>query len=84
MVRILPTRDLPDVLPGIEDLVPYYHKACQKVAFYYTHRIERGEMITASRARTVKGKRLESGSAFRCTTCGERMSGADMYIKEKG
>ena len=68
--KILPTRPEPKELPGISEMEPIFHKTCRHVAFYYTHRPERGEMMTAVRARDIDGKRLEKGAPMECGSCG--------------
>ncbi len=80
-VRILPSRELPDKLPGIEDMLPVYHRTCKGLAFYYTHMPVRGEMLTASRARTVKGKRCEAATPIMCGTCRGNVLPSLMYMK---
>ena len=81
--KILPTVELPDKLPGIEDLFPVHHMDCKNVAFYYTHMPVRGEMLTASRARTTKGKRCESAAPIMCGFCGGNVQPSRMYMDKK-
>lgn len=67
--RILPQQPLPDSLPPMCIMVKVLHKTCKGLAFYYTHVPIRGEMMTATRARTIDGKPVEPGSAMICGSC---------------
>ncbi len=73
--KILPTVPEPSTLPPIEDMEPIFHKTCKRIAFYYTHRPMKGEMMTAVRARHVNGTRLEKGQPMICGSCGENIEG---------
>ena len=81
--KILPTRPEPKELPGISDMEPIFHKTCRHIAFYYTHRPERGEMMTAVRARAIDGKRLEKGTPMMCGSCHEHIEGPSFLQMRK-
>lgn len=71
-VTILPSNE-GGVLPDVSEMVPIYHKQCKNVAFYYTHRFQSGEVMTATRAKFPDGSRPERGQAFFCGSCKERI-----------
>lgn len=81
--KILPTRPEPKELPGISDMEPIYHKTCEHIAFYYTHRPMKAEMMTAVRARGVNGKRLEKGTPMICGSCGDNIEGPSFLRMRK-
>lgn len=71
---ILPPGTEGGKLPGTESMVPVYHigpLGCQKVAFYYTHMLDRagGEMPTATRAKFPDGSRPDRGQPMMCGSC---------------
>jgi hypothetical protein len=55
-------------------MVPYYHwgtgEGCKQVAFYYTHVLEKGEVMMASRALYPNGKRPDRNQSMECGSCG--------------
>jgi len=72
VVTILPSNE-GGVLPDVSEMVPIYHKQCSNVAFYYTHRLQSGEKLTATRAKFPDGTRPERGEAFFCGSCKEKI-----------
>lgn len=56
-----------------ENMVPIYHwghgEGCKQVAFYYTHRPQRGEMMSARRAKYPDGYRPDRNEPMKCGTC---------------
>ncbi len=83
-VKILPTKPAPSSLPCKEEMVPVRHRACGGIAFYYTHRPHTKEMMTASRARDINGKRIEPSSIMRCGSCGLNVGGPGTLYCEAG
>ena len=81
--KILPTVPEPKVLPPIELMEAVWHKTCGGVAFYYTHRPQPGEMMTAVRARTKTGKRIEKGEPMMCGSCGINIEGPHVMRMRK-
>lgn len=73
--KILPTQPIPDELPPISEMEPLFHKTCGEVAYYYLHQPRRGEMLTATRARTIDGKTIEPGSPMICGSCAKHIEG---------
>ena len=71
-VRILDNAD-GGKLPGVSEMHPIYHKQCGAVAFYYLHRPQSGEMLTATKAKFPDGTRPERGQPFICGSCKERI-----------
>ncbi len=69
--KILPTQPIPDELPSCKHMIPIKHKTCGAVAFYYTHVPAKGEMMTATRARTIGGDTIEPGATMTCGSCGD-------------
>ncbi len=61
-------------------MVPYYHwgngEGCKKVAFHYTHRLVKGEVMMATRALFPNGTRPDRNDSMKCGSCG-----ADIFQK---
>jgi hypothetical protein len=81
--KILPQQPLPDVLPPMCAMVGVLHKTCKGLAFYYTHVPARGEMMTASRARDIRGKPIEPGAKMECGNCQLVIEGANFLQVRK-
>lgn len=73
--KILPTQPVPDDLPTCDHMIAIKHKICGAVAFYYTHVPNKGEMMTATRARTIGGDTIEPASPMICGSCGDHIEG---------
>jgi hypothetical protein len=71
-VTILPSNE-GNELPPTSEMVPIYHAQCNSVAFYYTHRLQTGEVLTATRAKFPDGTRPDRGQPFICGSCKERI-----------
>ena len=78
--RILPSQPAPDELPTCFEMIAIKHKTCGAVAFYYTHVPGKGEMMTASRARTIGGDTIDPSSPMICGSCGEHIESAN-YLR---
>lgn len=81
--KILPTRPVPPKDISIDDMVPIYHKTCERMAFFYTHIPETREMMTSVRARTLNGGLIEPCSPMICGSCGEMIEGPRMMYVSK-
>ena len=61
-----------------DDMVPIYHwhtgmfdePGCKQVAFYYTHYLQKGEVLMATRALMPDNTRPDRNSPMVCGSCG--------------
>jgi len=80
--RILPSQPVPDDLPTCFEMIAIKHKICGAVAFYYTHVPGKGEMMTASRARTIGGDTIEPSSPMICGSCGDGVESSELQVSK--
>jgi len=70
-------------------MVTLYHwgngSGCKRVAFYYTHKLEPGELMMATRALLADGTRPDRNQPMGCSSCGERIhqKGDLSYFKDR-
>ena len=77
--KILPPLGEPGKL-DIREMHAIYHNRCRHVAFYYTHRPKRGEMLLATRAKYPDGSRPDRSQKMMCGSCKEYIEFAGELI----
>jgi len=62
-----------------DKVIPVFHKRCDKVAFYFTRRLKRGEVLWSYDVRRLDGSIPTCNEQIICGRCGDPISITDIY-----